>query len=57
MCVCLFENGVMVFILGVLIFDNKECIECNGEDGMVLIDKEVVYKFGDVLEIVLIEVN
>ncbi|EOW9509055.1 exoribonuclease II [Vibrio cholerae] len=57
MRVRLLENGAMAFIPGALILDNKERIECNGEDGMVLIDKEVVYKLGDVLEIVLTEVN
>ncbi|CSB53962.1 exoribonuclease II [Vibrio cholerae] len=57
MRVRLLENGAMAFIPGALILDNKERIECNGEDGTVLIDKEVVYKLGDVLEIVLTEVN
>ncbi|ENM3730308.1 exoribonuclease II [Vibrio cholerae] len=57
MRVRLLENGAMAFIPGALILDNKERIECNGEDGTVLIDKEVVYKLGDVLEIVLAEVN
>ncbi|EKF9437875.1 exoribonuclease II [Vibrio cholerae] len=57
MRVRLIENGAMAFIPGALILDNKERIECNGEDGTVLIDKEVVYKLGDVLEIVLTEVN
>ncbi|HGS5687878.1 TPA: exoribonuclease II [Vibrio cholerae] len=57
MRVRLLENGAMAFIPGSLILDNKERIECNGEDGTVLIDKEVVYKLGDVLEIVLTEVN
>ncbi|EOC7932217.1 exoribonuclease II [Vibrio cholerae] len=57
MRVRLLENGAMAFIPGALILDNKERIECNSEDGTVLIDKEVVYKLGDVLEIVLTEVN
>lgn len=57
MRVRLLENGAMAFIPGALILDNKERIECNGEDGTVLINKEVVYKLGDVLEIVLTEVN
>ncbi|MCX9610110.1 exoribonuclease II, partial [Vibrio cholerae] len=57
MRVRLLENGAMAFIPGALILDNKERIECNGEDGTVLIDKEMVYKLGDVLEIVLTEVN
>ncbi|EEX65131.1 exoribonuclease II [Vibrio metoecus] len=57
MRVRLLENGAMAFIPGALILDNKERIECNGEDGTVSIDKEVVYKLGDVLEIVLAEVN
>ncbi|HGS4651802.1 TPA: exoribonuclease II [Vibrio cholerae] len=57
MRVRLLENGAMAFIPGALILDNKERIECNGEDGTVLIDKEMVYKLGDVLEIVLTDVN
>lgn len=57
MRVRLLENGAMAFIPGALIVDNKERIECNGEEGTVSIDKEVVYKLGDTLEVVLTEVN
>ncbi|MGL4225682.1 MAG: exoribonuclease II [Vibrio sp.] len=57
MRVRLLENGAMTFIPGALILANKERLECNGETGTVLIDKQVVYQLGDVLEIVLTEVN
>ncbi|EPQ8526116.1 exoribonuclease II [Vibrio vulnificus] len=53
----LLENGAAAFIPGSLIIDNKERIECNGDLGTVSIDKEVVYKLGDVLEVVLADVN
>ena len=51
------ENGAAAFIPGALILDNKERIECNGDNGTISIDKEVVYQLGDTLEIVLTEVN
>ncbi|MGL5430692.1 MAG: exoribonuclease II [Vibrio sp.] len=57
MRVRLLANGAMAFIPGALIMDNKERIECNGENGTLSIDKQVVYQLGDVLEIVLTEVN
>ncbi|MGF1813509.1 exoribonuclease II [Vibrio splendidus] len=57
MRVRLLENGAAAFIPGSLIIDNKERIECNGDMGTVSIDKEMVYKLGDVLEVVLFEVN
>lgn len=57
MRVRLLENGAAAFIPGSLILDNKERIECNGDMGTVSIDKEMVYKLGDVLEVVLSEVN
>lgn len=53
----LLENGAAAFIPGSLIIDNKERIECNGEAGTVSIDKEMVYRLGDALEVVLTEVN
>ncbi len=53
----LLENGAAAFIPGALILDNKERIECNGDNGTISIDKEVVYKLGDTLEIVLADVN
>ncbi|KGK15843.1 exoribonuclease II [Vibrio navarrensis] len=57
MRVRLLENGATAFIPGALIVDNKERIECNGDAGTISIDKELVYKLGDVLEVVLTEVN
>jgi exoribonuclease-2 len=57
MRVRLLENGAAAFIPGSLILDNKERIECNGDMGTVSIDKEMVYRLGDVLEVVLSEVN
>lgn len=57
MRVRLLENGAAAFIPGSLILANKERLECNGEMGTVSIDKEVTYRLGDVLEVVLTEVN
>ncbi|MDA0150563.1 exoribonuclease II [Vibrio sp. LaRot3] len=57
MRVRLLENGAAAFIPASLILANKERLECNGEQGMVLIDKETVYRLGDTLEVVLAEVN
>jgi exoribonuclease-2 len=51
------ENGATVFVPSSLIESNKERIECNSESGTVSIDNDHVYKLGDVLEIVLQEVN
>lgn len=53
----LIENGAAAFIPGSLIIDNKERISCNSDDGTICIDKEVVYRTGDELEVVLTEVN
>lgn len=53
----LIENGATVFIPNPLIVDNKERIEGNNENGTVSIDKEVVYRLGDTLKVVLHEVN
>ncbi|MDF9387598.1 exoribonuclease II [Vibrio sp. 1151_11] len=57
MRVRLLENGAAAFIPGSLILDNKERIECNAESGTLLVDKEVAFKLGDTLEVVLAEVN
>lgn len=57
MRVRLLENGATAFIPGSLILDNKERLECNGDAGLIMIDKEVVFKLGDQLEVVLTEVN
>ncbi|MGX9416671.1 exoribonuclease II [Vibrio sp. WJH972] len=57
MRVRLLENGAAAFIPGSLIVDNKKRIECNNEIGTISIDKEVVYKLGGTLEVVLTEVN
>ncbi|MEL0607711.1 exoribonuclease II [Vibrio echinoideorum] len=57
MRVRLLDNGAAAFIPGSLIINNKERIECNSDMGTVSIDKEMVYKLGDVLEVVLSEVN
>ncbi|WED24351.1 exoribonuclease II [Vibrio sp. JC009] len=57
MRVRILENGATAFIPSSLIMGNKERIECNSESGIVSIDKDHVYKLGDVLEITLAEVN
>lgn len=57
MRVRLLENGAAAFIPGSLILANKERLECNGDAGTVSVDKEVTYRLGDVLEVVLTEVN
>lgn len=57
MRVRLVENGAAAFIPGSLILNNKERLECNNDNGTVLVDKEVVFKLGDTLEVVLAEVN
>ncbi|WP_104402099.1 exoribonuclease II [Vibrio penaeicida] len=51
------ENGASAFIPSSQILDNKERIECNSELGQVIIDKSVEWQLGDVLEIILIDVN
>ncbi|NOI58634.1 exoribonuclease II [Vibrio coralliilyticus] len=53
----LIENGAAAFVPGSLILANKERLECNGEAGTVSIDKEVIYRLGDVVELVLNDVN
>ncbi len=57
MRVRLLENGATAFIPGSLILDNKQRLECNGDTGLILIDKEVVFRLGDQLEVILTEVN
>ncbi len=57
MRVRLTENGATAFIPGPLIVNNKTRIDCNADAGMLSIDKEVVYRLGDTLEVVLTEVN
>ncbi|KHA62348.1 exoribonuclease II [Vibrio variabilis] len=57
MRVRLVENGAAAFIPGSLILANKERLECNADEGTIAIDKEVVYRLGDVLEVVLSDVN
>ncbi len=57
MRVRLLENGAAAFIPGSMILANKERIACDGDNGQVLIDKERVYRLGDTLEIVLVEVS
>ncbi|MGF1719577.1 exoribonuclease II [Vibrio kyushuensis] len=53
----LLENGAAAFIPGSLIVDNKDRIECNSENGTLSVDKNLVYRLGDTLEVVLAEVN
>ncbi|MBN3575328.1 exoribonuclease II [Vibrio neptunius] len=53
----LIENGAAAFIPGSLILANKERLECNSDLGTVSIDKQVIYRLGDVLELVLNDVN
>ncbi|MGO1296323.1 MAG: exoribonuclease II [Vibrio sp.] len=57
MRVRLLENGAMAFVPGSLILANKQRLECNGDNGTVSVDKEVVFKLGDILEVQLSEVN
>lgn len=57
MRVRLLENGAMAFVPSSLILANKQRLECNGDNGTVSVDKEVVFRLGDVLEVQLTEVN
>ncbi len=57
MRVRILENGATSFVPASLIMPNKERIECNSELGTISIDKDHVYKLGDVLEIVLTDVS
>lgn len=57
MRVRLLENGAGAFIPGSVVMDNKERLACDNEQGLLSIDKEVVYRLGDQLKVTLIEVN
>ncbi|MGR5065057.1 exoribonuclease II [Photobacterium sp. DNB22_13_2] len=57
MRVRLLENGAAAFIPAPLIIDNKARIECNGELGIVNIDKVKEYQLGDQLEVTIAEVR
>ncbi|NAW58837.1 MULTISPECIES: exoribonuclease II [unclassified Vibrio] len=53
----LLENGAAAFVPGKLIVANKERIQLDGDNGTIAIDKELIYRLGDTLEVVLTEVN
>ncbi|WP_100751801.1 exoribonuclease II [Vibrio salilacus] len=53
----LVENGAAAFVPGSLILANKDRLECNSDNGTISIDKEVIYRLGDVVEVVLTDVN
>jgi len=53
----LLSNGANAFIPGSLIVENKSRLDCNPEAGLLSIDKEVVYRLGDTLDVVLTDVN
>lgn len=57
MRVRLLENGAAAFIPAPLILDNKARIECNGELGIINIDKVKEYQLGDQFEVKLAEVR
>lgn len=57
MRVRLLENGAAAFIPSSLIMSNKERIECNADNGTVSIDKQVEFRLGDTLELILTDVN
>ncbi|MGR2769209.1 exoribonuclease II [Photobacterium ganghwense] len=57
MRVRLLENGAAAFIPAPLILDNKERIECNGDLGIINIDKVREYQLGDHFEVVIAEVR
>ncbi|MFD2178450.1 exoribonuclease II [Veronia pacifica] len=57
MRVRLLENGAMTFIPGSLIVDNKERIECNGEQGTVSVDGNKGFQLGDQIQVVLTSVK
>ncbi|MGF1909227.1 exoribonuclease II [Vibrio kasasachensis] len=57
MRVRLLVNGAAAFIPSSLIMDNKERIESNADNGSVSIDKQVEFRLGDTLEVVLVDVN
>ncbi|UTM60004.1 exoribonuclease II [Photobacterium sp. CCB-ST2H9] len=51
------ENGASAFIPAPLVLDNKQRIECNGDLGIINIDKVREFQLGDHFEIVLTEVR
>ncbi|GLO63819.1 exoribonuclease 2 [Vibrio sp. MACH09] len=53
----LIENGATAFVPASLLVDNKERIECSSETGTVSIDNDHVYQLGDVIELILSDVN
>ncbi|MBU2899178.1 exoribonuclease II [Vibrio hepatarius] len=53
----LIENGAAAFVPGSLILANKERLKCNTEAGIVTIDDNVIYRVGDLIEVILNEVN
>ncbi|MCG2837290.1 exoribonuclease II [Photobacterium sp. WH77] len=57
MRVRLLENGASAFIPAPLILDNKQRIECNGDLGIINIDKVREFQLGDHFDIVLTEVR
>ncbi|MEZ9131731.1 exoribonuclease II [Vibrio breoganii] len=57
MRVRLIENGAAAFVPNSLIMDNKERIESSAEQGTISIDKEVIYKLSDIVEVVLTDVD
>ncbi|WP_162063863.1 exoribonuclease II [Vibrio taketomensis] len=57
MRVRLLENGAAAFIPSSLVIDNKERIESNADNGTVSIDKQIEFRLGDTLEVVLADVN
>nr|WP_086937367.1 exoribonuclease II [Thaumasiovibrio occultus] len=57
MRVRLLENGAMAFVPAPLIMDNKERIECVGEQGIINIDKVREYQLGDQIEVKLADIK
>lgn len=57
MRVRLLENGAMAFIPALMIVDNKDRIECNGDLGTISVDGTTEFQLGDTIEVVLIDVK
>ncbi|MDR9826671.1 exoribonuclease II [Vibrio sp. FNV 38] len=57
MRVRILENGASAFIPGTVVMNNKERLTCDGDQGILSIDKEPVYRLGDSLQVTMIEVN
>ncbi|GLT18750.1 exoribonuclease 2 [Vibrio zhanjiangensis] len=51
------ENGASVFIPSALILANKERLKCHSDQGSVSIDDKTIYRVGDVIKVVLTDVN